>query len=1024
MNPDSENHFIMSTTAQEFSQDPVEGTTEDKQSAHKRNYQACIPCRRRKVKCDLHDVDHPRRPCKRCEREMKDCVFTETRRKRKSEDVKDELSDDDQNIPSEEPQRGTTSFSEPDNFVIQPKKALSSKTRSKIMGSDSKPLRPLPLPSYISRLTPSENESINTDTAAKLQKSEIYSTKDTLNTLSELEAFAAVKRRQTLTASDRSQLNLFPDRPYPQNASLVDGSSGDWSTPAALPNKNGSPLYTLANASGIHEALSQWQQTRFVRAGWFTASEAIRYIDFFYEHLLPLSPIGLPDFKESSTHGKLLSEEPMLAVTILTVSSRHMVSEYPENFVRNIMVHQRLWDFLESMIKRIAMGDQHIQEDFVPGLKLSNLKTASLRSIGAIESLLILTEWHPCAIHFRSCDYSDSILVEDPHHDNRSDLSDDLGRFTLNINESCAWEAEIRKTESWVYPQERGDRMALYFIGLAVNIASELGIPTGRVSSQLWSPERAKNVRCVLYVISVQTSGRLSLPSMIVQDNWSDIFNEINSSSNIIYNPHSSTDASALGHNSAVNVQDAIHHFWYRIAYLLVDANRKLFPSPEHSKKIITSGRYRSFLIELDEKQKFWRNDFDACGILPESMRHVLDIEYNYMRVYCHNIALQAVVNRCISNEPKTDGKAYSAETVAKWMGSDRQYIDMIIQDSLALLTCIVDKVYPQKLLKHVPNRTLLRLPGVSTILVKAFTFGVDKEILIKSFALLDRTAAMLDATALDDLHNASSFAILIRNLNLRVRSSIVQVNQRSRSTKRRLHSRSASAGAASTSGALTPASCFAPSLAARRLGSTGVFRGGPGPSPLNQVTVPIFSSHGQGSFIPAAHAQNGYAPHDMNANLAYSQPQFQQASQQATQNPGIFGYNFQAPIEISSNAAWGQSNPEYSIMPPPGYMSANNMQSAGSHQTNESIYYRGNASQLAPGSASAAETANFSANIQPDQWFGFDLTPFSQFQGAEVQHSPSGPLINGQCMLEPLLSSRRSPGIPQDWPNFNDQER
>jgi hypothetical protein len=54
---------------------------------HKRVYQACIPCRRRKVRCDLGSVDNPRDPpCVRCRRESKECFFSATRRKRKGEE--------------------------------------------------------------------------------------------------------------------------------------------------------------------------------------------------------------------------------------------------------------------------------------------------------------------------------------------------------------------------------------------------------------------------------------------------------------------------------------------------------------------------------------------------------------------------------------------------------------------------------------------------------------------------------------------------------------------------------------------------------------------------------------------------------------------------------------------------------------------------------------------------------------------------------------------------------------------------
>ncbi|KAF8542768.1 hypothetical protein BDD12DRAFT_632083, partial [Trichophaea hybrida] len=53
------------------------------QPAHKRTYQACIPCRQRKVRCDLGSVEAPHDPpCVRCRRESKECFFSATRRKR------------------------------------------------------------------------------------------------------------------------------------------------------------------------------------------------------------------------------------------------------------------------------------------------------------------------------------------------------------------------------------------------------------------------------------------------------------------------------------------------------------------------------------------------------------------------------------------------------------------------------------------------------------------------------------------------------------------------------------------------------------------------------------------------------------------------------------------------------------------------------------------------------------------------------------------------------------------------------
>ena len=48
-----------------------------------RSYQACVPCRKRKVKCDLGDPGNPSDPpCRRCRREHKDCFFQDLRTKK------------------------------------------------------------------------------------------------------------------------------------------------------------------------------------------------------------------------------------------------------------------------------------------------------------------------------------------------------------------------------------------------------------------------------------------------------------------------------------------------------------------------------------------------------------------------------------------------------------------------------------------------------------------------------------------------------------------------------------------------------------------------------------------------------------------------------------------------------------------------------------------------------------------------------------------------------------------------------
>jgi len=66
-------------------------------AAHTRAYQACEGCRSRKVRCVMGagDVDRPAGPpCNRCLREQKRCVFSETRRKRRGDEIDIAFRDD------------------------------------------------------------------------------------------------------------------------------------------------------------------------------------------------------------------------------------------------------------------------------------------------------------------------------------------------------------------------------------------------------------------------------------------------------------------------------------------------------------------------------------------------------------------------------------------------------------------------------------------------------------------------------------------------------------------------------------------------------------------------------------------------------------------------------------------------------------------------------------------------------------------------------------------------------------------
>lgn len=303
---------------------------QQQQSAqHKRVYQACIPCRRRKVRCDLGSVDNPHDPpCVRCRRESKECFFSATRRKRKADDG--EGSDGDEYIVRNGRKRVFASEASP---------PASSHHR----GSVDSHLSAVPHPHHPRRhsdapLTPGGSHGRNQPLRrpnghrASRRDSDFGDDGDADQTLENLEA-QTVMRREVYGPHDALDLlykaatDRFVDNsvlrdqqaqpgdvrnkltrpsssssPLPVDSRLDSKRKSATSVPPPGPVRTGSDRDTvrsggassrkrgqpvdpelsqadLSSLPGYDQALKAWSRFRFVRAGWFTAQEAIEYID-------------------------------------------------------------------------------------------------------------------------------------------------------------------------------------------------------------------------------------------------------------------------------------------------------------------------------------------------------------------------------------------------------------------------------------------------------------------------------------------------------------------------------------------------------------------------------------------------------------------------------------------------------------------------------------------------------------------------------------------------------------------------
>jgi Fungal Zn(2)-Cys(6) binuclear cluster domain len=189
-----------------------------------RSYQACVPCRKRKVRCDLGDPGNPSDPpCLRCRREHKDCYFQDLRTKKGGSSKHNESAPPTKRMRSETPK---------DSVAMQPRPSSTSHLDSFGELYSSSRAASTSLGASIS-----PNDSA---TADRILHKEVHNANEALNLLYE----AAAESRSESDAEKPSQNNLTG-----QFSNKYDSNS------------------------------MAWRDFWCVKAGWMTDIEARNYID-------------------------------------------------------------------------------------------------------------------------------------------------------------------------------------------------------------------------------------------------------------------------------------------------------------------------------------------------------------------------------------------------------------------------------------------------------------------------------------------------------------------------------------------------------------------------------------------------------------------------------------------------------------------------------------------------------------------------------------------------------------------------
>ena len=381
------------------------------------------------------------------------------------------------------------------------------------------------------------------------------------------------------------------------------------------------------------------------------------------------------------------------------------------------------------------------------GSTLSPASTAKtgrgLRTIGTVEGLLILSEWHVRGLHFpMGVEESDWGISDMSDDEKDSPPSPALSRRVV--------EGLGDKIENILEPAYRSDRMSWMLLGNALALAYELG-----VFDHNNHDVRAGRIQKLLLVYIKQLASRLGWTSMIPPS----LSPPAGSSCT-----HVSPIAGDWSDPDAL--QDAVFAAWVDLTNLMAESSELLFPSRVQTREIMRSGRYVDLLTHFQPLLRAWRDRFESLH-LPQPIRAILEMEWEHVRFYINSLSLQAVIDRCYLS----GGSARPGISAA-----DTGFIREVVAASRSLLATVVESMFPHGYLKHAPVRIYLRILSASMFLLKTFSLGAKEVEVERSLELIDAVCNCLRSAAVDDVHLGLGFADLLASLVGRVRVRFVKM--------------------------------------------------------------------------------------------------------------------------------------------------------------------------------------------------------------------------------------------------------
>ncbi|ORY91668.1 hypothetical protein BCR35DRAFT_73363 [Leucosporidium creatinivorum] len=718
----------------------------------KRTYRACLPCRSRKLKCDLGDPDAPSEgPCRRCRRESRDCVFT-ARPGRTFTRTDPEASSSSAHLQSQ-PLPVVSSQQYRPHYPPPP--AAGSQWGAQDLYSPNNPSlsRPLPptfpegphanpyyppppllhqpppqMPPSMPSFHRANSGSIPTITPAKHAREEYPASDDDDDDARDEEdgegSGAAADGHEGGASGSKggaagdSDVLLSSTLHNPSDALrlLATASSMRSSAPAPsqgihakAPSTHETPQSTGATGDtpGEHHVEGGWALWTPVVEGLLTQPEAEVLFSFFETDMAPLYPLLPPEIFSPAHLPVLTTTESILCCAMITIAARYS-SVLPR--ARSNQIHLVCANFFRQLLIYLHEG------------------APAYRHISSVEALLLMTEWPAIPLVY--------------------------GGKGPEVKDEVEHEVTELLKASTQY-----DSMSWTYIGCAVRLAQELGIDNAALygldkkndTPASWQTGRILSTWLYCYNADRHVSVRLGRGAVIQAYMSSAWWEQVTG--------RASLDVQRRG----------LKELWAErtlpqglMAALLGTIQDRLYPNKEITRSLLRTGLWESFIRSLDHELRSMagktRNVLKQGNV--EST--LLQIEIDYVRLYGNAIALRALQER-LRRRVKVNDLLFVTPSLLNLQ--EGPWIIDSLAAAQSILHQTVSFLEPKGYLRLCPSRIFQRILFAATFLFKALAVGVIEHSQNKTVVLLEQAISALHYASVDSHHIARGFSALLTRL-------------------------------------------------------------------------------------------------------------------------------------------------------------------------------------------------------------------------------------------------------------------